>query len=357
MKKTIKLLGIITFVAVIGFSMAACGGGEKSITSADALKEYLDSRPANGPDKPIKVAMKINENMVDDVREAINSAGKYVSLNLTGSPLTTIPVRAFKDCKSLVGITLPAGVTEIGGNAFEGTSLTSIIIPNSVTSIGNWAFYGCESLTSVTIPNSVTTIGASAFRGCTGLIDVIIPASVTSIDREAFSNCTGLTSITIPANVTSIGNWAFSDCTNLTSVTFAIGSTINSANFLSGAFPQGISHSDNLKASYLAGGAGTYTRDAGGNSWTKTSDGNPKDILDGTTWKESYYGGTCILSFNSPNFADITTEEGQTWTWTATYTVSGNTVTLEYEDGLYEGTLSGNTLVFDGEWSATLTKQ
>jgi len=45
MKKTIKLIGIIALVAVIGFSIAACKGGEKNINSADALKTYLDSKP------------------------------------------------------------------------------------------------------------------------------------------------------------------------------------------------------------------------------------------------------------------------------------------------------------------------
>jgi len=92
MKNTFKLLRIIALIAVIGATVVAClGGQERSITSADALKTYLDSQPANSPDKPIKVAMKINENMVEDIKKAIDSAGKYVSLNLSGSPLTTIP--------------------------------------------------------------------------------------------------------------------------------------------------------------------------------------------------------------------------------------------------------------------------
>jgi len=53
MKNTIKLIGIIALVAIVGFSMAACtggGGGGKSINSADELKAYLDSQPANSPD-------------------------------------------------------------------------------------------------------------------------------------------------------------------------------------------------------------------------------------------------------------------------------------------------------------------
>lgn len=151
MKNTFELLGIITLVALISFTTAACtGGGEKSINSADALKAYLDKQPANSPDKPINVAMKINDQMVGNIRETINSAGKYVNLNISGSPLTTIPNAAFSNCKSLVGIKIPNSITSIGASAFSGTSLTSVIIPNSVTNIGASAFSNCYNLTSFT---------------------------------------------------------------------------------------------------------------------------------------------------------------------------------------------------------------
>ena len=45
-------------------------------------------------------------------------------------------------------------------------------IPEGVTSIGGSAFSHCSSLTSVTIPKSVTSIKAWAFSGCTNLKDV-----------------------------------------------------------------------------------------------------------------------------------------------------------------------------------------
>ena len=88
-------------------------------------------------------------------------------------PVTTIGMRAFRNC----------------------TSLTSITIPNSVTKIGNWAFMNCNSLTSVNIPDSITTIGNSAFDLCTSLTSVTIPDSVISIENYAFYECTSLTSV------------------------------------------------------------------------------------------------------------------------------------------------------------------
>jgi len=316
MKNILKLIGVIALVAVIGFSIIACnksgnssskssGGGGKSLNSPEALKEYLDSQPANGPNNPIKVSMGANAPMLPKIAEAINSAGKYVSLNLTGNALTNI--EGLGGCKILTSVTIPNSVTDIGGGAFEGcTSLTSVTIPDSVTSIGNTAFYNCTSLTSVTIPNSVTSIGNNAFAYCTSLTAInvdagnsayisdngvlynktkttlirypagktgttfTIPNSVTSIESGAFSWCTGLASVTIGNGVTSIGEYAFSIGTSLTSVTFATGSNIPDANFGYRAFPEGSSGAgDTLKTAYSTGKAGTYTRSANGSTWTK----------------------------------------------------------------------------------------
>jgi len=260
---------VILIMALLFSACSKAGaqtGGGKSITSADALKAYLDSQPTNSVDKPIKVKMSVNEQMIGNVVKVIQDAGKYVNLDLSGSPLTTIPREAFKDCKSLAVIIIPNGVTNIGWYAFVGTSLTAITIPNSVTSIEGRAFGGI-SLTAITIPDSVTSIGDGAFWGCTSLTSITIGNSVTSIENNVFSSCTSLTSIIIPNSVTNIGLSAFIKCENLTSVTFQ--GTIESDNLGDFFYP---SFMGDLEAKYLKGGIGTYTTTApvSDNSiWTK----------------------------------------------------------------------------------------
>jgi hypothetical protein len=184
MKNTIKVI-YFALALVLGFSTAACsdsGGGGKIVNSAEALKEYLDSQSANSPDKPIKVAMNVKDLTFRDIAAAITSSGKYVSLDLSGSPITTIPDYAFVDMDTGEGC----------------AGLTSIILPKKVTSIGQVAFGLCTDLASVTIPKGVISIGEGAFASCDSLTSIIIPDSVTSIGQGAFVGCTSLASVTIP---------------------------------------------------------------------------------------------------------------------------------------------------------------
>jgi len=106
-----------------------------------------------------------------------------------------------------------------------------------VTNIAGNAFQNITRITDVSIPQTVSLIGANAFRGCTGLESVHIGIGPgTWIEANAFAGCTNLTWVTI-------GGWV----------------DIENAN----AFP------GDLRAKYQAGGAGTYTRLRGSNTWTK----------------------------------------------------------------------------------------
>jgi hypothetical protein len=143
MKNTIKV-AYFALALVLGFSTATCSGSSSSgkiINSAEELKTYLGKQAANSPDKPIKVAMNVNKLEFKDIAASITSSGKYVSLDLSGSPITTIPDYAFLDMDRYEE-------TEEGC-----TGLTGIILPKSVTSIGEGAFGVCTSLASVTIPD------------------------------------------------------------------------------------------------------------------------------------------------------------------------------------------------------------
>ena len=89
-------------------------------------------------------------------------------------------------------------VTKIADNAFKNNkTVTGVTIGSNIKTIGKNAFYNCTKLKAVKIGNNVTTIGSNAFYKCTSLTGVIIPSKVAKIDKQAFYGCKKLKSITI----------------------------------------------------------------------------------------------------------------------------------------------------------------
>jgi len=147
--------------------------------------------------------------------------------------------------KSIIDVTIPDGVTSIGGFAFMGcTSLQSIDIPNGVTSIGSFAFSGCKSLQSIQIPDSIISISGDAFEGTKWFADhndgiiyinnilykqkgilqdnaIRVRKGTTIISTKAFKNCDSLQSIFIPDSVTRIEAEAFAGCISLQNIIFS----------------------------------------------------------------------------------------------------------------------------------------
>jgi hypothetical protein len=223
-----------------------------------------------------------NDNEVADI--STGYSGMHVISNTYTDGVGKVVVKGkithfypyFEYCGNVTSVTIPKGVTSIGGSAFSGCyGLTKVVIPNSVTSIGNYAFNGCTSLkvlriedgkgtlsleyntygeglfydcpletlylgrnlsyntdyssgfspfyniktlASVTIGNSVTTIGEYAFSDCDNIKSIAIPEGVTEIESRAFEDCDRLASVTLPKTLVTIGSEAFCSCDALGSI-------------------------------------------------------------------------------------------------------------------------------------------
>lgn len=191
-------------------------------------------------------------------------------------PVRSIGASAFARNTVLKKVILPATITAIETNAFDGCSaLTTVEFyggDSQLTRLENGAFNNCSALTGIALPSTLKTIGNIAFFGCTQLVDIVIPESVTEIGYRAlyntgyyndsknwvggalyaglhlikvnntyftdsitdftvktgiltigdyaFEGCTGINKVSIPDSVKTIGRDAFSGCVNLKEVEY-----------------------------------------------------------------------------------------------------------------------------------------
>lgn len=127
-----------------------------------------------------------------------------------GLPIVEVSPGALKNHTEITGITLPATVTKIGYDAFEGcTNLKRIQLSASLETIGSFAFNGCSSLDNLVLPSTLTTIENSAFQNCSNLSGITLPTGLTAVGDHAFSGCDSITGLHIPATLTECNAEAF----------------------------------------------------------------------------------------------------------------------------------------------------
>lgn len=141
--------------------------------------------------------------------------------------VTHLPEEMFANCERLESVKLPESLISMGAGVFEGcTSLDTIVIPESVGSFyesiddyeyDETIFRDCSSLVSVTLPSSWKSLPAGCFWGCTSLETVVIPEGVSEIPRYCFSGCTALKQVLHATPFKRIGSEAFYSCASLTS--------------------------------------------------------------------------------------------------------------------------------------------
>ena len=123
------------------------------------------------------------------------------------------------DRDSMISITLPEGITEIGEKSLSGvwTSLLlrEINLPSALVKINLGAFKNNNSLTEIKLPENLTYIARDAFKSCKNLRSITIPKNITEIYSNTFAKCDKLASVKFPEGLKKIGLCAFSLCPNL----------------------------------------------------------------------------------------------------------------------------------------------
>ncbi|MCL2862305.1 MAG: leucine-rich repeat domain-containing protein, partial [Firmicutes bacterium] len=111
---------------------------------------------------------------------------------------------AFANRSSLVEVSIPSSVQEIGRQAFLGTNVTRMHIPANVREIREHTFFFARNLERVTFGegSQLEYIGRSAFENATSLASFTIFSTVTSIGASAFLHMPSNFSVTWHYNPT-----------------------------------------------------------------------------------------------------------------------------------------------------------
>lgn len=147
--------------------------------------------------------------------------------------LSTIEYNAFEYCRALVGLAIPAGVTQLQTPICYGCEkLSGIWVDVANKHYANDAvgvLYSKDFSALLECPRGLTgkytvhdgtsLIDFGAFDG-SALTEIALPDSVAVIEGFAFYDCDGLNEIVIPAGVKEIGDLAFFACENLKAVYF-----------------------------------------------------------------------------------------------------------------------------------------
>jgi hypothetical protein len=234
-----------------GNSAGGEGGDNRPAAGLAVNAENLDTlvnllttaggRPLAESPLPLVVDVSLNSANWNALLTALDSAGKYVSLDLSTCAMPSgntefDPGAGAIGVDKIVSLVLPNGAASVKAGAgwdssisrcdstfTHFTALTSVS-GTGITAVDEYAFSGCTVLTTVSLP-AAAGIGDYAFEGCTALEMVNLPA-MTSINMEAFKNCTALTTVSLPA-AAGIGNSAFSGCSALETVSLPAATDID----------------------------------------------------------------------------------------------------------------------------------
>jgi hypothetical protein len=91
---------------------------------------------------------------------------RFLSFCILICMVCSLPIFAGAVSKEDADLVLPKALTEIGEEAFCGNQSASVYLQDGVTTIGERAFADCGNLRSIRIPASVTSIAENAFEGC-----------------------------------------------------------------------------------------------------------------------------------------------------------------------------------------------
>lgn len=118
--------------------------------------------------------------------------------------VTALPEGAFRNCASLVSLTLPTSCVTINRYAFRyDAALKRLCHDGRTVSDGEVDLPYLQSIQA----------DSTIFQSCTSLVNIKSLGSITATTFQLFYGCTGITTIVLPSTITSVGSQLFQNCT------------------------------------------------------------------------------------------------------------------------------------------------
>ena len=226
---TVRSIGIFSFAGCKSLESVYLPDGLKSIQRAAFADTGLKSIEI--PDTCYNIPydtfyncldleyVKLSESMYDLPIRGFNNTPKLKSITIPAS-VEIISLKAFFG-SSIESIKIPKKVFSISESAFENSVIKSIEFEegSELTDIGKNAFKGCKNLTSIVLPAGVTTVGDGAFADCSNLTSVTFEENcqITNLGSECFTN-TAIVEFTVPKTLQVLGPMAFSNVSTLETI-------------------------------------------------------------------------------------------------------------------------------------------
>jgi len=187
----------------------------------EEVRKAEETRKAEAARKAEEAAYEYDvlpDNTVAITKYKGQEADVVIPSRLGGKKVTRIGKSAFEECKSLLSVKVPAGVTSLDHGAFFlCNNLHSIELPEGLVRIDDSALRYC-GFKNIRIPQSVTHISRNAFNMCSSLQSVELPEGLVSLGESAFHACIGLQSIKLPDSLTEIRSNPFDSCGKLSKI-------------------------------------------------------------------------------------------------------------------------------------------
>lgn len=155
-------------------------------------------------------------NLADNTVEILKYTGTESNVTIPdkidNKVVKTLGAESFTENETVVGVTIPAQVTNLQYGAFAScTNLKKVTFAqgSQLKKIKEETFEHCQKLEEIHIPDSVTQIEKGAFYYCRSLSKLTLGKKLEVIDNNAFEGCSSLKQIEIPDSVEAIGGYAF----------------------------------------------------------------------------------------------------------------------------------------------------